>query len=247
MRLACVVASKMKKHVPKISISLILVVTTWSIWNNAQTTTPYQGESYTQGTSGVLLNKTYPQEIESAVEKALAHYPDLENTDISFVYDPSVTSAVMMAQPEFSLDPSNLADRRYKIKMRPSLTIGETDPALHLMPEQILVGWLGHELGHIMDYLNRSNLEMLSFGTRYLLSDKFMKEAEMRADSFAVVHGMSCALTEMKHYIHESTELDDEYKHKISTFYPDPKDLKQFISESGTDNPQGIVDKVNAL
>jgi hypothetical protein len=44
------------------------------------------------------------------------------------------------------------------------------------VPSEVLIGWLGHELGHIMDYREKSALELVKFGARYVTSDNFIKK-----------------------------------------------------------------------
>lgn len=67
-----------------------------------------------------------------------------------------------------------------------------------------MIGWIGHELGHVMDYQERSGLNLLVFGIKYLTSNGFIKEAERAADTFAVNHGMSDYILATKDFIFKS-------------------------------------------
>lgn len=56
------------------------------------------------------------------------------------------------------------------------------------IPDEVFVGWIGHELVHVMDYQGRSRWNLISFGFQYLFSENYIIEAERAADRFAVQH-----------------------------------------------------------
>ena len=85
-----------------------------------------------------------------------------------------------------------------------------------------MIGWIGHELGHILDYEGKSNLEIMSFGYRYLFHPSFVKHAEMVADSFAVERGMGHFIVATKRFILDHAELPQSYKDKIRRLYLSP-------------------------
>lgn len=85
-----------------------------------------------------------------------------------------------------------------------------------------MIGWIGHELGHILDYEGRSNAGMISFGYRYYFSPAYVKHAEMVADSLAVERGMGNYIIATKRFILNHAELPQAYKDKISRLYLSP-------------------------
>ena len=85
-----------------------------------------------------------------------------------------------------------------------------------------MIRWIGHELVHILDYECMSNTEMIRFGYKYYFSDKFVKHAEMMADSFAVERGMGNYIVATKRFILNHAELPQAYKDKISRLYLSP-------------------------
>lgn len=97
------------------------------------------------------------------------------------------------------------------------------------MPDDIMIGWIGHKLGHILDYENRSNLGMLAFGIGYLCSDKFVKSAEKIADTYAVNRGLGKYILATKRFILDHAELPQRYKEKIARLYLSPDDIVEQV------------------
>jgi hypothetical protein len=94
-------------------------------------------------------------------------------------------------------------------------------PILNI-PDEVMIGWIGHELGHILDYEGMSNRQMVSFGYRYYIHPSFVKHAEMIADSLAVERGMGDYIVATKRFILDHAELPQAYKDKIRRLYLSP-------------------------
>lgn len=130
-----------------------------------------------------------PEAIESEARLALGFYPELKDTAIEFRFKKGTGKSTMQAQPVFTSLLRSREKRRYLVFLREKIRItGKTFKTID-MDSAILIGWLGHELGHIMDYERRSGLNLLWFGLKYTFSGKFIKEAERAADSYAVRAG----------------------------------------------------------
>jgi hypothetical protein len=41
------------------------------------------------------------------------------------------------------------------------------------VPYNVIVGWLAHELGHVLDYKDRSSINLMWFGVMYYFSHDF--------------------------------------------------------------------------
>jgi hypothetical protein len=90
------------------------------------------------------------------------------------------------------------------------------------IPDDVMIGWIGHELGHILDYESRSNAGMVSFGYRYYFSSEYVKSAEIAADTYAVNHGLGNYIISTKRFILDHAELPKAYKDKIARLYLSP-------------------------
>ena len=99
------------------------------------------------------------------------------------------------------------------------------------MPSDIFVGWIGHELGHILDYQNRSNFNLLWFGINYLFSQNHIVEAERAADSFAVNQGMESYILKTKDFILNNADINQTYKDRIKRYYLSPEEIMELVKE----------------
>ncbi|WMJ74012.1 hypothetical protein RCC89_12680 [Cytophagaceae bacterium ABcell3] len=176
------------------------------------------------------LNKYYPKTLEKAVLQSLSHYPQLKQTEIHFKLVSPIGSSVMQAQPlpRTIFEPNH--KRAYIIKISETFNMDGQTFSIHEMPYNVLLGWLGHELGHVMDYLNRSLSSLAVFGLGYVFSGTYMKKVEMEADRYAIAHGLGEYIVATKKFILNHKDFTDTYKNKIRQFYPSPKELAQLIN-----------------
>jgi hypothetical protein len=169
--------------------------------------------------------KTIPAVIEKNVLVALSFYPELKSTPIRFVFKQRIKSSVMQAQPVFRSLLNRRKNRSYQINISAMFKLTHTAIPIHQIPDAILIGWIGHELGHIMDYENRSNLGLVGFGISYVLSPAYVRKVERIADAYAVSHGLGPYLIETKQFILNHAELPQAYKDKIARLYVSPEEI----------------------
>ena len=183
-----------------------------------------------------MTHKIIPKIIKEEALIALSHYPDLKDTAIEFVIKPSLKTSFMKAQPVFKtiLNPSK--NRCYKIFISEHFVVENKKVSLDEIPKNVLIGWLGHELGHIMDYKNRSGVDLIAFGIRYLFSQKHIREAERVADSYAVSNGMGDYILATKNYILNHADFSDAYKNRIKRLYVSPDEILELIEETDSIN-----------
>ena len=174
-------------------------------------------------------NKKIPSVIKESVLIALSHYPELTETPIQFVFKQDIKGSVMQAQPKITTLLQGKEGRAYQINISSTFKLMHSATPIHQLPQDIMVGWIGHELGHIMDYENRSTLGMLRFGFGYLFSENYLKKAEVTADTYAVKHGLGDFIVKTKNYILNHTDLSEAYKAKISRLYLSPDDIVEQI------------------
>ena len=166
--------------------------------------------------------KEIPAEIEDNVLKALSFYPELKHTMISFLFKTNIKTSVMQAQPVFRTLLQKRKPRRYRINISTNFKMVHMQMPIEQLPDDVLIGWIGHELGHILDYETKSNREMVSFGLRYFLSPSYVKQAEMIADSLAVERGLGHYIVATKRFILDHAHLPQAYKDKIARLYLSP-------------------------
>jgi hypothetical protein len=100
---------------------------------------------------------------------------------------------------------------------------------IHQLPDDIMIGWIGHELGHIMDYEQRSKLGLISYGLSYVFSGEYRKKGELMADTYAVNHGLGNYILETKRFILDHAELPQDYKDKIERTYLSPDEIVEQV------------------
>ena len=185
--------------------------------------------------------KSIPQSIAPEVNTALRHFPELKNVPIEFKFKKNIKKSVMQAQPAFNSIFKGKAERGYKILISEKFKIAGSEIKTVDVPSDVLIGWIGHELGHVMDYQNRGNLNMMGFGIRYVLFKEFVKKAERAADSFAVSRGMSDYILKTKRFILNHSEIDDTYKARIKQYYLSPDEIMEMVKEQDSLKDNGLL------
>ncbi|WP_299777977.1 hypothetical protein [uncultured Formosa sp.] len=183
--------------------------------------------------SSILISKhhTVPESIKKEAKEALSFYPELEDVEIDIRFKKEIKKSTMQAQPQFWSLLKGRKGRRYVIFISKKIKITDSEFSTKNIPSNIIVGWLGHELGHVCDYQNRSSFGLVIFGFKYLFSEKFIKEAERNADSFAIIHGMEDYIVETKNFILEHANIPESYKNRIKRFYLSPEEIMLLIDE----------------
>ncbi len=180
-----------------------------------------------------LLNAqhTIPKSIEKEALLALSHYPELTSTTIAFQFKKKLRTSIMKAQPVFKDLLRSKRKRRYRILISERFQLGDSLYETKNLSSEILVGWLGHELGHVLDYKNRSSLNLLGFGLGYTFSGSFIKKAERTADSFAVSHGLSKQILAAKNFILTEAGIAEKYRNRIKRLYLSPDEIMIMAQE----------------
>ena len=176
-------------------------------------------------------NKEIPAVIEKNVLQALSYYPELKDARISFIFKTNIKTSVMQAQPVFTTLLLRRARRRYRINISAHFKLIHCDMPITQIPEEVMIGWIGHELGHILDYEQRSNTGVISFGYRYISSPTYVKEAERVADTYAVERGLGKYILATKRFILDHAELPQSYKNKIARLYLSPDVIVDLVKK----------------
>ncbi|MDX1628976.1 MAG: hypothetical protein R3345_09780 [Fulvivirga sp.] len=184
--------------------------------------------------SGTYQNKNIPALLADEINEALSYFPELWKVKIDFIFKDKIKNSIMQAQPRVRTLLKKKEERTYKIKISRQLTMGDVSIPIEKVPHEILVGWIGHELGHIMDYVNRSAVQMVGFGINYMTSRKFLRNAELMADRYAIAHGLADHIIKTKNYILNHEHLSEDYKTRIDELYLSPEEVRLIESELNT-------------
>ncbi|QIE60871.1 hypothetical protein G5B37_05005 [Rasiella rasia] len=174
-------------------------------------------------------NKIIPESIKEEALLALSFYPELIDTAIEFKFKDQIKKSTMQAQPTFGSLFASRANRKYVILISRKIQIEEEEFTIADIPGDVLVGWLGHELGHVMDYRDRSSIGMIFFGIKYLYSGAHIKEVERAADTYAINHGMGNYILKTKNFILDNASFSETYKAKLRKLYMSPEEVMHLI------------------
>ena len=172
-----------------------------------------------------------PNSISKEILTALSYYPELKDTPIKFKFKKNIKKSTMQAQPTFGSFFRTRKNRRYVILISETFKISDKTFLTKHIPSDILIGWIGHELGHIIDYSNRSKLNLIWFGINYVLSDTHIIEAERAADTYAVQHNMEAYILKTKDFILNNADVEEAYKLRIKKYYLSPEEIMNIIDK----------------
>jgi hypothetical protein len=172
-----------------------------------------------------------PKIIKDKVEFALQYFPQLNNIDIEFKFKKNIKKSTMQARPTFDSFFKSKKDRKYLILISEKFKISGRSFSTVDIPKDIFIGWIGHELGHIMDYQNRSKWNLIWFGIKYLFSENHIIEAERAADGFAVKHKMEDYILKTKNFILNHAEIPETYKNRMKRYYLSPEEIMFLVED----------------
>lgn len=177
------------------------------------------------------LNKRIPSDLVEIVLKTLKHYPELDDISIDFVFDNGMHNSFMQAKPRPMTLLKGHKKRVYKIQMMSAMMINDTIIPIHQLPEKALMGWVGHEIAHIVDYNEMNTLDIVLFSINYLLSKNFIIKTEARVDIIAIEHQLGDEIIAMKEYILNHYSLPEAYRAKIRNIYLSPDEVRELMTE----------------
>ncbi len=189
-----------------------------------------------------FTHKVIPKSIKKEVFKALSFYPELKNTPIEFKFKKQIKKSTMQAQPEFSTIFKGRKKRGYKILISEKFHIENKEFDIENVESEVLIGWFGHELGHVIDYRERSTIGMIIFGLKYLFSKAHLKEVERTADTIAVHHGMSEYILATKDFILSNVHISSKYKARIAKLYLSPEEIMEIVNSKNKNLEEEVED-----
>tara|TARA_R110002049_G_scaffold302713_2_gene496081 strand:- start:19861 stop:20559 length:699 start_codon:yes stop_codon:yes gene_type:complete len=176
--------------------------------------------------------KIIPEDIKHEVKTALVYFPELDCVPINFEFKKNIKKSTMQAQPVFSSLLKGKRHREYNILIIETFKVHDTTFKTKDLPSDVLIGWIGHELGHLMDYEQRSNWNLILFGIKYLFSENSIVSAERSADSFAVKNGMQDYILKTKNFILNHANISESYKNRIKKYYLSPEEIMELVQDN---------------
>lgn len=191
----------------------------------------------------LMTHKIIPEEIRPQAEKALSFYPELKDVPITFKFKKNIKKSTMQAQPKISGIFKKKHKREYVILISERIQIEDDSFNILDIDDEIMIGWLGHELGHIMDYQHRTGVGMIIFGLKYLYSSRYIREVERAADTYAIQHGMVDYIVATKNFILNNADISETYKERIRRLYLSPEEIMELVNKMDKEELEDKVDE----
>jgi hypothetical protein len=173
--------------------------------------------------TNIHFRNTDSEHLKECFRIACGGFPALHNHKI-IVRKIAMGKTTMRAQPVINLSFLKRKKRQFYVDFSARLSSNQ-DLKVEKLPRKVLIGWFAHELGHVMDYLDRSAFQIVGFGIGYILHEHFRIGAERKADLYAITHGFADYIIETKKYILEQSSFPDSYKRRIETYYMSPDEV----------------------
>jgi hypothetical protein len=152
-----------------------------------------------------VTNKDVMKVYELETYMALMHYPELKDTKI--VIKSKDLNSTMVARPK------GLNVFRRKGKRKYIIYINNT-PSVKVPVDSVSfnakIGVIGHELGHVLDYDNKSSLRIIANGFGYS-SKKFRAKFERATDQRTIDHGLGWQCRDWSYYVYHYENTPPEY------------------------------------
>lgn len=174
--------------------------------------------------------KTIPGELELECLVALSFYPELTGTEIKFMF--GNLAFTMVSKPKRNTILKDRTKRTYVILIQHA---GSSSNNLDWsqLSFNALVGWIGHELGHIVHYTHKSSCGILLTGMKYAVPG-YRRKIERFTDQLTIQHNLGFALYEGLDYTVNFSNATPRYKKTQVKYYLHPEEIIQRI-RSGQD------------
>ena len=94
------------------------------------------------------------------------------------------------------------------------------------IPFDAQVGFFGHELAHITDYMDKSNIKMVLFGLKYSLNKR---KVERYTDMTTIEHGLGQQLYNLNKFIRDNPDINRKYLEYKNSNYLTPAEIMDIM------------------
>lgn len=166
-----------------------------------------------------------PLTYRKAARIALSYYPELKNTRI--IFREKNIKTTMATRPRMDFLFHHKGKRVYciffdtKVKNEDGLLPSE-------VPFNALIGLIGHELAHVIDYEHKSAIGIVSTGIRYM-GHHYREKLENATDRETISRGLGWQLYDWSEFVLEAPDVSEKYREYKEKYYYDPAQLKRII------------------
>ena len=166
-----------------------------------------------------------PLNYRKAAEIALSYYPKLKNTRI--IFREKNIKTTMATRPRMDFLFHHKGKRTYCIFF--DTRVKNEDGLLPTeVPFNALIGLIGHELAHVIDYRHKSAIGIVNTGIRYM-GHHYREELENATDRETISRGLGWQLYDWSEFVLEAPDVSKKYREYKETYYYAPAQLKALI------------------
>ncbi|MFS4456310.1 hypothetical protein [Maribacter sp. 2304DJ31-5] len=148
--------------------------------------------------------KKIPQAIRPQALIALAYFPELENTRITFKFKKRKTPLTSRPKISSVLLPKGI--RSYIITISTESTSSLAPILFSALPYNAQIGVLGHEIAHIAAYETMSTIQLIGLGFK-ISNTKFADGFEFNTDKRSIAHGLGHQLLEWSIFVRKALDI----------------------------------------
>ncbi len=171
------------------------------------------------------VNKQFIPELELAALVSLNHFPELKETSIEFKFKNIKTT--MATRPTVSSLFGKKSKRTYVIYVDEKIK-DNNGVLTNEVPFNALVGLIGHEYQHIVEYEGKSALQIANLGIKYC-NKKFKKKFECETDHAIIDRGLGWQLRDWAAHAMVHSSASDKYKAYKKENYLSPDEISNLI------------------
>jgi hypothetical protein len=156
--------------------------------------------------SNTPTNKTIPPNYKEAIQMALTHYPELQETNIKFRIKKKL--APLAARPRTLSIFRKPAKRKYIVTISSS-TIKMLCPILlQNLSFNAQVGVLGHELAHVSEYHSKGTFFFIKLVFKHIFNKRAIDRFEYNTDQRSIEHGLGFQLLSWSEEVRQKLNLN---------------------------------------
>lgn len=165
-----------------------------------------------------------------------SYYPELDNTYIECVR--KNISTTMAARPNIAKLLTNPTNRKYIIYIDNKVN-GANGLLYDSLSFDAQIGIIGHELAHILDYINKNSFGLLLKGFKYSFSKAYKKHMERSTDLVTIQHGLGLPLYKFAAFVQNSSQVSTAYKKFKRHYYMSPNEILDYLKRLNTNKLGG--------
>ena len=178
----------------------------------------------------VEIRDAFAAQFSTEIHEVYASYPELQNNRVIFK-SANISSSLNARPTILSLLFRRRSKRTYVIRINASKK--DSIVTLDEVPQQAVVGVIGHEFCHVLDYHTKSFWGVLGRGFAYM-TRKVKGNFEKEIDSIAISRGFGEGLYLWSDHVLNHSDASARYKEYKRAVYYRPEEIRELIELHNT-------------